>query len=644
MWNTLTGAPPLSSPIASPDARSRIAPLRPRALAPDALAALLAGAGLLGGYLLRPFPEFSFVVHVLAMVAGGLPAISDAVNALRRGQPDVHVLMLTAAIGAAAIGRPGEGAALLFLFALSGALETYAMGRTRDAIRRLVGMRPTLARREDGAPVPVESLEKGDLFVVHPAEAFPLDGVVVAGLSSVDQSVMTGEAEPVVRAVGDRVLSGTLNLDGILTVRATAVCADSSLERVIRLTEQAQEEKSLASSERLADRVGRYYAPLVLVGGVLVFLYEWAFHRAQIPHAIYLGLTLLVAASPCALVLSSPAAILSALAAGGRRGLLIRSGSVLETLARIDTVAFDKTGTLTTGQPSVVEIWASDGDADGLLQVAAAAEAAIPHPLARALVRAAGEKGFPSAETPECQSLPGRGVVAAVDGRSVRVGRPEWVFGEEISVEIARRVANARSSGRSVVGVSSDEVLGLITLEDTVRTDASATLQQLSEAYGVRELVLLTGDHAAAGTALRRRLPLLSAVRSDQQPEDKAGWIRERIAAGRTVAMIGDGVNDAPALAAASVGITLGGIGSDVALDSADMVVMEDRLSAVPEALRLARRARLVALQNVTLSLLGVSLLVLAVLIQGVPLPLAVLFHEGTTVLVVLNGLRLLRG
>ena len=606
----------------------------------EALAALLSGVGLALGFLTHDLPMGAFA-YCGSMVAGGIPALPAARSALRRGQLDVHVLMLTAAIGAALIGRTGEGASLLFLFALSGALEAYALGRTKDAIRRLVKMRPTQARREDGSLVAVESLVPDDTFVVHPAEAFPLDGIVVSGFSSVDQSVMTGESEPVSRGEGDRVVSGTLNLDGIVTVRATVSSGNTALERVIALVAAAQDEKSLASSERLADRVGRYYAPVALFGALIWFAVAHLVYAVPTVEALYRALTLLVAASPCALVISSPAAVLSALASAGRHGLLIRSGSVLETLARVDTVAFDKTGTLTTGKPTVRALWSSDGDTDRLLTLAASAEAPMPHPLAQAIVRAAAERGLAMRDAAGHRSLPGRGVTAEVDNICIHAGLPEWVWeAQEPGDDSWRRVAEARAQGSSVVAVQAGSAKGLIMLEDTLRPEAAETLSRL-RAAGVRHLLLLTGDHRRAADALHERLPM-TEVRSDLRPEDKAAAVRELSVAGRVVAMVGDGVNDAPALAGANVGITLGGIGSDVALDSADVVVMEDRLLAVPEAIRLARRARRVALQNVVISLLGVSLLSLTVMFHGLPLPLAVLFHEGTTVLVVLNGLRLL--
>jgi Cd2+/Zn2+-exporting ATPase len=578
------------------------------------------------------------ILFLLSMAIAALPALVEAKAALREGRLDVEVLMLAAAFGAAAIGRPAEGALLLFLFSLSGALESFAMGKTRDAIRRLIGMRPQQARREDGTSVPVERLEPGDRFVVHPGEAIPLDGKVCEGRSSVDQSAMTGEAEPISRAPGDRVVGGTLNLDGVLLVEATAAAADSALERVIRLVQEAQDEKSLASSERLAERVGRYYAPAVLVGCAGWFLFMWLGQGIPFPGASYRALALLIGASPCALVLSSPAAVLSALAAAGRKGLLVRSGSVLEALSRVTAVAFDKTGTLTTGTPELVSVWASAGTSDQMLALAAAAEAASPHPLARAVVAEARRRDLTVPRVTFHQSIPGQGIEAQVEREQVRAGRPEWIA----DARLAPRVEEARAEGHSVIAISTGERAGLIAFRDTPRDDAQETLAALQR-LDIWRPVLLTGDHRRAAEALGRRLSI-GDIRADLRPEEKAAAIADLSRDGEIVAMVGDGVNDAPALATAAVGITLGGIGSDVALDSADVVVMEDRLSAVPEAIALARRARQVATQNVVVSLLSVALLTATILWQGIPLPLAVLGHEGTTVLVVLNGLRLLRG
>jgi Cd2+/Zn2+-exporting ATPase len=605
----------------------------------DAIAAGLAGSGLLAGFLLRAFP-FADYLYLTAMICGGSVAIPPAVDALRRWRLDVHVLMLVAAIGAAAIGRPGEGAMLLFLFALSGALEQFALGRTKDAIRGLIKLRPTQARLATGEMVAVEAIQPGQIIVVHPAEAIPVDGEVIDGVSSVDQSSMTGESEPISRSTGDRVVTGTLNLDGILTVRATSACKDSALERVIALVAAAQDEKSLASSERLADRVGLYYAPLVMGGALVWYLAARFVFATDHDAATYRALTLLVAASPCALVLSSPAAILSALAAAGRRGLLVRSGSVLEMLARVDTIAFDKTGTLTTAVPHLIGIWTSDANDDGLLAAAAGAEMPVPHPLAKALVRAAHDKSLQVPVTSSHKVVPGKGIVAEIDGSEIRVGRPEWVFDDRFDAELQERVAGVRAAGESVAAIRYGDAFGLARFGDTLRADAASSLRRLND-LGVHNLVMLTGDHEEAALAVNRQIPL-TGVHAGLSPEDKAHWIGKTTRSGHVVAMVGDGVNDAPALAGSGVGITLGGIGSDVALDSADVVIMEDRLSAVPDAIALARRARKVAMQNVIFSLAGVTLLTLTVVIRQIALPWAVVFHEGATVIVVLNGVRLM--
>jgi Cd2+/Zn2+-exporting ATPase len=606
---------------------------------PDAVAAALAGSSLLLGFILRAFP-FADYLYLAAMICGGWVAVPDAISSLRRWQLDVHVLMLVAAIGAAAIGRPGEGAMLLFLFALSGALEQYALGRTKDAIRGLIKLRPTQARLADGAMVPVEEIEPGRIIVVHPAEAIPVDGEIVEGASSLDQSAMTGESEPVARAAGDRVVAGTLNLDGILTIRATSSCRDSALERVIALVAAAQDEKSLASSERLADRVGRYYAPIVLAGALAWYLGARFLFSTDHDAATYRALTLLVAASPCALVLSSPAAVLSALAAAGRRGLLIRSGSVLEALAGVDYIAFDKTGTLTTAVPHFASLWTNGGNDSEMLAAAAGAEAPVPHPLAKALVRGARDRKLPIPAATSHKLVPGKGITAEIGGKEVCVGRPEWVFAGDFSPEIMERVAGARAAGESVVAIRYGDETALATFGDTLRQDTAGSLTRLRE-LGIRDLVMLTGDHERAAQAVREQIPLTD-VHAGLSPEDKAQIVGDLTRSGRVVAMVGDGVNDAPALAGSGVGITLGGIGSDVALDSADVVIMEDRLSGVPDAIALARRAKQVALQNVAFSLTGVALLTLTVVARGIALPWAVVFHEGATVIVVLNGVRLM--
>lgn len=606
----------------------------------EAVAAFLSGIGLIAGFLTHDLP-IGNILYFGSMLSGGATAVPEATKALKQWRLDVHTLMIVAAIGAAIIGRTGEGAMLLFLFTLSGALEAYAMGKTKDAIRKLIGMRPSNARQINGKLIPIEVVKPGDQFLMYPGEAFPLDGIIVEGTSSIDQSIMTGESEPVNRTTGDRVVSGTLNLDGTLTVKATSTSSNSSLERVIKLVADAQAEKSLASSERLADRVGKYYAPIVLIGTAVWFSTVYLLNMGNLAYSAYKALTFLVAASPCALVISSPAAILSALAAAGRRGLLVRSGSVLEALAGIDTIAFDKTGTLTTGKPSVVSIWCDEYSADDLMAIAASVEKPAPHPLAQAIVKYADDKRIDIPVSKNHRIVPGMGITAEVGGSTVMVGRPEWILGKNnINVSVNQRINNARDLGLSVLVVKIDNIVGVITLEDTLRCDSEQTIYALKH-LNVNKIVMLTGDHHNAAEAIRKRLSL-SEIFADLTPEGKVESIKRLSQDGRSVAMIGDGVNDAPALAGSAVGITLGGIGSDVALDSSDVIVMEDRLSAIPEAISLARQARRIALQNVVISILGVVLLSITVILRNLPLPVAVLFHEGTTVFVVLNGLRLL--
>jgi len=610
-----------------------------RQIPADAIAAGMAGLGLAIGFTFHAFTA-SVYFYFAAMICGGAVAVPEAIHALRNRRLDVHALMIAAAIGAAAIGRPGEGAMLLFLFALSGALEEFALGRTKSAINSLIKLRPAQARRKDGSMVPIESIAAGDLLIVHPAEGIPIDGEVVSGISSIDQAVMTGESEPVSRTVGDRVVGGTLNLDGILTIRATAACRDSALERVIEMVERAQDEKSLAASERLADRVGQYYAPIVLASAVLWYLSaRYAFHIDS-SAATYRALTLLVAASPCALVLSSPAAILSALAAAGRNGLLIRSGSVLEALAKVDYVAFDKTGTLTTGTPRLQWIWTDGCSQDILLAAAAGAEAAAPHPLAKALVRSTRDRGLELPKAVNHREIPGKGVCADIDSASLRVGHPDWAFADVANPQAMVKVEEARAAGYSVVAIRLGTYLGLAAFSDELRPESVMTLNRL-RTVGIKDLVMLTGDHDRAAQYICRHLPL-TEVRSELTPQDKAKAVQDLTATGRVVAMVGDGVNDAPALAGSAVGITLGGIGSDVALDSADVVIMKDNLSGVPEAISRARRARKTAIQNVAISLIGVVALTLTVIVRGIALPWAVVLHEGVTVIVVLNGVRLM--
>jgi heavy metal translocating P-type ATPase len=482
----------------------------------------------------------------------------------------------------------------------------------------------------------VEEFSPGERFVVHPGEALPLDGVVVSGRSSLDQCSITGEAQPVSRGPGDVVACGTLNLEGVLVIEASSRASDSSLARVIQLVESAQSERSLASSERFAARVGRYYTPAVLAACAARF--GWLMlYGAEVGDALYRSLALLIAASPCALVLSSPAAICSALAGAARRGLLVRSGSVLEALSKVDAVVFDKTGTLTRGTPRFHTVWADDGNSARLLRLAAAAELPSPHPLARAIVREARMQGITIPASEDHRTESGRGVSAKSEGIEIRAGRPEW-FAEY--PEILSRANAEREAGRSVVCIRAGLTSGVISFEEDLRDDAAQSVEQLRKT-GVRDVYLLTGDHPRAAARVCEALPL-SGVHADLLPEDKAAHVMALQRNGRSVAMVGDGINDAPALAHAAAGIALGGIGSDVALETADVVIMDDRLLGVSEVIALAKRARSVVVQNLVVSLLSVALLSLSVLWTAVPLPVAVIGHEGTTLVVVINGLRLM--
>jgi Cd2+/Zn2+-exporting ATPase len=580
-------------------------------------------------------------LHVLAYLAGGTGSAIAAWDSLRERHVDVNVLMLLAAAGAAWLGNWTEGGTLLFLFSLSNALEFYALGRTRRAIRALMDLRPPVARvrREAGeAEVPVEDLVRGDVVVIRPAERLPADGVVVAGQSSIDQSPITGESMPVDVAMDAQVFAGTINQRGSLDVRVTHRAQDTTLARIITMVEEAQ--ATQAPSQRLIDRVGQVYTLLVigaaaLAYGVLILL-RW-------PHdvALYRAITLLVVASPCALVISTPASVLSAIANSARHGVLFKGGASLEALADVKTIVFDKTGTLTVGRPVITDVIALNGAAESLLGVAASLEQRSEHALADAVVVAATAQGAAVRAVDAFESITGRGVRGTIDGRVVRAGNERFMReeGVAISAEAQQRVRELQDAGKVPILVADNDLLGILAAADRLRPATPAAIRDL-RAMGVTRLVLLTGDHPQAAQAAARELGLDRAD-AELLPQDKASIVRDLVQMG-PVAMIGDGVNDAPALASATVGIAMGAAGTDAAMEVADVVLMGDDLGRLPYALELSRRAKRVIRQNLTFAIAVIVLLIVATLGFGLRLSFGVIGHEGSTVVVVINGLRLL--
>jgi Zn2+/Cd2+-exporting ATPase len=585
--------------------------------------------------------QLGSLLYAAAYVAGGTGSAVTAWAALRRGRIDVNVLMLVAAAGAAMLGAWAEGSVLLFLFSLSNAMEFYALGRTRRAIRALVGLRPAVAMvRRDGETrvVSADDLRIGDIMIVRPAERLAADGVVSQGESSIDQASITGESIPADVAPGSTVFAGTINQRGGLEVRVTKDPEDTTLARIIALVEEAQ--AAQVPAQRLIDRFGQIYAVVIIVGSALAYGVMVALGIAG-GSALYRAITLLVVASPCAIVISTPAAILSAIANGARQGILFKGGAHLEVLAGVDTVAFDKTGTLTMGRPIVTDVVPLGGDEDRLLATAASLEQRSEHALAEAVVAACRERGIRTASAESFESVTGRGVRGRIDGTVVRVGSAAFMREEGVPIpeHVRDTAVRLHREGKTLIYVADGRLAGVIAVADVPRPQAAKVVRSL-RGLGIAHVAMLTGDHPQAAEAVARSLGITD-VRAELLPEEKAAAVRAMEQAGR-VAVVGDGVNDAPALAAADVGIAMGAAGTDAALETADVVLMGDDLARLPYAIGLSRRTRAVVSQNLILASCVIAGLIAVTLGLGLRLALGVVGHEGSTVLVVLNGLRLL--
>lgn len=596
---------------------------------------------------LTPIPHgVVLTLYVIAYLDGGTFATRDALRDLfTERSVNVDLLMVTAAIGAAFVDAWAEGAVLLGLFAASNALEHHALGRTRRAVQALMDLSPdvaTLMTERGERLVAVEDLALGDLVLVRPGERVAVDGTVVAGESAIDQSAITGESIPVGKAPGDRVFAGTINSWGAVTVRVGKLHRESTLARIVAIVETAQEQKS--RTQRFTDAFeGRYAIGVMIAAGLLAVVPPLIFGQPFGP-AFYRAMTLLVVASPCALVISTPASTLSGLANAARHGILFKGSNHLEEIGAIEIVAFDKTGTLTAGQPQLTDVIPLDPawTAAALLQRAASAERLSEHHLAMAIVQAAEQRELPFDEVSEFQAVPGQGVRARVADADLTIGN-ETLFRSlgtlpRAATEIADRL-HAEGKTAILVG-NADGVIGVLGVADAVRPAAAAMITTLKR-LGVKRTVMLTGDNERVAAAIAAEVGI-DEVYADLLPEQKLTVVRDLLQRG-SVAMIGDGVNDAPALATATIGVAMGGAGTDVALETADVVLMADDLAKLPYAMALSRRTRQTIRQNLTFSLAVIATLVTAALTIGIPLPLGVVGHEGSTVIVVLNGLRLLR-
>lgn len=579
-------------------------------------------------------------LYLVSMAVGGWPIARSALGALRRRALDMNVLMALAALGALGIGEYAEGAWVLVLFAVGTALESLALERSRLSVEALMDLAPAQARLVvDGEErlVDVAEVEPGALFAVRPGERLALDGVVAAGASSVDESPITGESLPVDKAPGDGVFAGTLNAHGALTVRATRPASASTLSRVADLVERAQ--GSRAPAERFIDRFARVYTPLVFAAAVGLATVPLLF-GGDPGTWLYRALALLIVACPCSLVISVPVAVVSAVGGAARRGILVKGGQALEDLARVRAVALDKTGTLTLGLPQLATIVALDGLAEReALALAAAVEAQSEHPLAAAVRRAARDRGIPPRAATESAALPGRGTEAVVDGRRLWVGGPR--LAAERTGSVPPEFALLGDRGQTAVALGEgDRVLSVLGLADRVRGETAGLAARLGAA-GVERVVMLTGDSEPVARAVAARAGV-DEVRAGLLPADKLAAV-QRLERDGAAAMVGDGINDAPALAAARVGIAMGAAGSDVALQSADVALMSDRLERLPEAIDRSRRALSVMRVNVVASLVVKGLFVVLAPFGLVTLVVAIAADMGMSLLVTLNAMRLLR-
>ena len=610
-------------------------------------AAALLGLGWAGDRFWAWPDRVTIPLYLAAYAFGAWDLVTHTVASWRKGgfTFDIDLLMLLAALGAAGLGEWAEGAFLLTLFALAHALEHYAMDRARGAIRALAELAPAVARvRRDGrdVEVPVEAVKVDEVVIVRPGDRIPVDGVVAGGQSSVNQAPVTGESVPVDKAAGDDVFAGTVNGEGALEVRTTRAVGDRTLDRVIRLVEDAQTSK--APTQQFTERFERVFVPLVLVSAVGVMIVPPLVGWATWSTAVYRALTLLVAASPCALALGTPSAVLAGIAQAARRGVLIKGGVHLENLGTLCTMTFDKTGTLTVGQPEVTGVTAIGAESgDALLRIAAAAERQSQHPLAQAVVRAATARQLTVPEAGPLESITARGVRADVEGQSVEIGSARLWTDRQIEVPVIVDVAvkQQQDAGRSVMIVRhGSQWLGVLGLADQPRPEARDVLARLRE-IGLRPLVMLTGDNRGVAEAVGKTLGV-DQVKADLLPEDKVSAVQALMQAHGPLAMVGDGVNDAPALAQATVGIAMGGAGTGVALETADVVLMGDDLRTLPFAVGLSRQAARIIKQNLAISMAVIALLVIATLIGWAGIGTAVLLHEGSTMVVVANSLRLL--
>ena len=611
----------------------------------SALSGVLLALGFFGSMLGLP-PLLETSLYLLAVVIGGWYFIREGVETLlEERQIGIEILMAVAALTAGLLGQWAEAAMLVFLYSISEAAEGYTEERTRNAIRALMDLAPKTAlvlRDNQEMLIPADELQPGDIFIVRPGEAVATDGEIIGGHSSLNQAPVTGESVPVEKNIGDPVFAATLNGEGALTIRVTKTTADNTLARIIQLVEEAQSSKG--KSQRFIERFGRRYSPAVLAAGILLAVLPPLFFGQEWQEWLTRATVFIVAAAPCALVISIPITLVAAIGTAGRNGILIKGGVHLENLAKVRVITLDKTGTLTSGRPQVSKIISFNGLPEKqVLSAAAALELRSQHPLARAIIDYAADKNVDVPPAEDFQSLTGAGARGQINTETVYIGKPDLFSGMGIDLNLIQaQIRELQQAGNTVILLGTEQqVQGLIAVIDPLRTEVVDAISELRQA-GIKKIIMLTGDNQLAANTIAARAGI-DEVFAELSPEDKKRKVEELDQQYGRVAMVGDGVNDAPALAAAHVGIAMGAAGTDVALETADVALMADDLSRLPYLIHFSHRNWHIIRQNLILSVLVIGSLVSGAVAGVFSLPIAVLAHEISEFIVIASGLRMLR-
>ena len=589
----------------------------------------------------------STIGYAASIIIGGYSLFIKGFKNLSRFKFDMSTLMTIAIIGAALIGEWGEGATVVILFAISEVLERYSMDKARQSIESLMDIAPKEAlirRGKQELMISVDDIQVGDIMIVKPGQKLAMDGIVLKGTSTLNQAAITGESVPVTKTIDDEVFSGTLNEEGLLEVRVTKLVEDTTLSKIIHLVEEAQAER--APSQAFVDKFAKYYTPAIVALAVLIAIVPPLF-GGDWSVWIYQGLSVLVVGCPCALVVSTPVSVVTAIGNAAKNGVLIKGGIHLEEAGHLKVIAFDKTGTLTKGVPAVTDIVTFSGNENELLMLTAALEKGSQHPLASAITKKAEAAGlhFNEVSVEEFQSITGKGIKATIQNEMYYVGSPtlfEEILPNHIDQTISVQISRLQTQGKTVMILGTAyEILGLVAVADQVRTTSKEVIEKLHQ-LGIEKTVMLTGDNQRTAEAIGQEVGVTD-IRADLLPEDKLNFMKELRERYSSVAMVGDGVNDAPALAASTVGVAMGGAGTDTALETADIALMSDDLSKLPFTIKLSRRALRTIKQNITFSLVVKAIALLLVIPGWLTLWIAIFADMGATLIVTLNSLRLLK-